>query len=93
MLFLSCAQRSYLAQHRCGIFHIELDKRICKACKSYLIENEGRFIFHCNKYNNIRANVYRQICYKIPSFLNNNNHEKLKIHMEKSNVNSFGRFI
>ncbi len=64
MSFMRHAQRSYLAQLRCGILplHIEtgrwqgtqLDKRICKVCNSNSVENEEHFIFHCNKYNNTR---------------------------------------
>ncbi len=63
---MSRAQRSYLAQLRCGILslHIEtgrrqgtqLDRRICKVCNSNLVENEEHFIFHYNKYNNTRLN-------------------------------------
>ncbi len=61
---MSHAQRSYLAQFKCGILslHIEtgrwkgtqLDKRICKVYNNNSVENEEHFIFHCNKYNNTR---------------------------------------
>ncbi len=50
-------------------------------------------VIHCNKYNNTRLNLYQQICNKIPSFLNNSGQDKLKILMEKGNVNVFNRFI
>ncbi len=103
MSFLSHAQRSYLAQSICGILpvHIEtgkwqgtqLDKRISKVCNSNSFENEEHFIFHCNKYNNTRLYFYKQICNKIPSFLNNSDQDKFKILMEKGNVNVFSRFI
>ncbi len=103
MSFMSHAQRSCLAQLKCGILplHIEtgrwqgtqLDKRICKVCSSNSVENEEHFIFHCNKYNNTRSNFYQQICNNILSFLNNSDHDKFKILMEKGNVNVFSRFI
>ncbi len=83
---MSHAQRSYLALLRCCILplHIEsgrwqgteLEKRICKVCDSTLIETEEHFIFHCNKYDNIRANVYQQICNKIHGFLNNSDQKQ-----------------
>ncbi len=89
---MSRAQRSYLAQLRCGILplHIEierwqrtqLDKRICKVRNSNSVENEEHFIFHCNKYNT-RLNFYQQVCNKIPSFLNNSDQDKFKIPMKK----------
>ncbi len=50
-------------------------------------------MFYCNKYNNIRASFYQQICRKIHSFLNNSDQAKLNILMEESNVNAFSRFI
>ncbi len=50
-------------------------------------------MFHCNIYINVRAKFYQEICSKIPSFLTNNDHDKLKILMEKSNVNALSRFI
>ncbi len=72
MSFMSHAQRSYLAQLRCGVLplHIEtgrwqgtqLDKRICKVCNGNSVENKEHFIFHCNKYNNNRLYFYQQIC-------------------------------
>ncbi len=103
MSFMSPVQRSYLAQPRCDILplHIEkgrwqgtlLYKRICKVCNSNSVENEKHSIFHCNKYNNTRLNFYQQICNKIPSFLNNSDQDKFKIHIEKGNVNVFSRFI
>ncbi len=103
MSFMSPAQRSYLAQLRCGILplHIQtgicqgtqLDKRTCKVCNSNSVESEEHFIFHCNKYDNTRLIFYHQICNKIPSFLNNSDQDKFKILMEKGNVNVFSRFI
>ncbi len=91
MSFMNRAQRSYLAQLRYGILPLnietdrwqatQLDKRICN---SNSVENEEHFIFHYNKYNNTRLNFYQQICNKIPSFLNNSDQNKFKIHMEKA---------
>ncbi len=102
MSFMSHAQKSYLAQLRCGILHLHIEtgrwqgtqlyKRILKVCNSNSVENEVHFIFHCNKYNT-RFNFYQQICNKIPSFLNNSDENKFKIIMEKGNVNVFSRFI
>ncbi len=94
MSFMSLAQRSYLAQLRCGILPLnietgrwqgtQLDKRIYKVCNSNSVENEEHFIFHCNKYNNTRLNFYELICTKIPSFLNNSDQDSFKIFMEKA---------
>ncbi len=75
---MSHAQRSYLAQLRCGILplHIEtgrwqgtqLDKRICKVFNSNSVENEEYFIFHFNKYNNTRFNFTSKYATKYPAF-------------------------
>ncbi len=101
MSCMSGTQISYLTQLRCDVLrlHIEtgrwqgtaLEKRICKVCNSDLIETKEHFIFHCNKYNNIRAKFYHQICSKIPIYLNNSDQDKFKIFMEKGNVNAFRR--
>ena len=42
--------------------------RICKYCCSNQIENETHFLFHCDRYNNIRQQVTNGIIKKFPKF-------------------------
>ena len=103
MLFMSRRQCSYLAQLRCGILplHIETGRwygikeedRTCKVCKSNQIEHEIHFIFHCNMYTDKRTDFFQRICNIFPTFLNDNDEEKLKLLMEKETVNLFSRYL
>ena len=42
--------------------------RICQYCCSNLIENEMHFLFHCDRYNNIRQQVTNGVIKKYPKF-------------------------
>ena len=63
-------QRSLFSQFRCGILPLEievgryrdvpLENRLCQVCRTEVIEDEIHFLCQCNKYNNIRRNLYQQ---------------------------------
>ncbi len=103
MSFMSCQQRSYLAQLRCGILplHIETgrwygvqeENRLWKACNNNQIENEYHFIFHCNAYSTQRTAFYHQISSVMPTFIDNNDEDKLNPLMNIEHVNLFSRYI
>ncbi len=103
MSFKSRRQRSYLAQLRCGILplHIETrrwyrvkeEDRLCKACNNNQIENEYHFIFHCNAYSTVRTTLYHLIFSVMPTFIDNNDEDKLNLLINKEHVNLFSRYI
>lgn len=101
--FISRAQRSYLAQLRCGILplHLEtgrwygtqVENRICKICNNGQVENEHHFLFYCDKYRDIRIKFYEEVCKIHITFLHNDDVNKLKLLMDKSLVKIFSRYI
>ncbi len=93
MSFMSRQQISYLAQLRCRILplHIETGRwyvvkeedRLYKACNNNQIENEYHFIFHCNAYSTLRTTFYHQISSVMPTFIDNNDEDKLNLFNEQ----------
>ena len=65
---LSRAERSYLAQFRCGILPIrietgrfrgeEVGERLCTLCDSESVEDEIHFVLHCSKYADLRKDLF-----------------------------------
>ncbi len=102
MSLMSHQQRSYLAQLKCRILplHIETgtwygvkEDRICKACNNNQIENEYHFIFHCIAYSTLWTTFYHKICSVMPTFIDNNDENKLNLLLNKYHVNIFSRYI
>ena len=68
---LSRKQRSVIARMRCGTFPLEVEKgryrnvpanqRICKMCNSNAIEDETHFLLFCERYSDVRANLFREL--------------------------------
>ncbi len=57
------------------------------------IENEYHFIFQCNAYSTLRTTFYHQISSVMPTFIDNNDEDKLKLVMKKEHINIFSRYI
>ncbi len=99
--FMNRGHRSYLAQLRCGILPLEIEtgqwynisaeNRVCKVCKTNSVENEINFIFHCNLYH--EKIFYQKVQNVIPTFLQVNYHEKLKILISDNIVNIFAKYL
>ena len=72
ILWLDRGSRTSIAKLRTGTLplsietgryrHIALDQRLCRSCDRNVIEDEIHFIFHCEKYNDIRTDL--SISYK-----------------------------
>ncbi len=103
MSFMSCRQKTYLAQLICGILplHIETGRwygvkeedRLSQAGNNDQIENEYHFIFYCNAYSTLKTTFYHQISSVMPTLIDNNDEDKLNLLMNKEHVNLFSRYI
>ncbi len=72
---------------------VKEEPRLCKACNNNQIENEFHFIFHCNAYSTLRTTFYHLISSVMPTFIDNNDEDKLDLLMNKEHVNLFSRYI
>ncbi len=75
---MSRQQRSLIAQLRLGILPIyieigrfrgtQLDDRICQLCDTQKVEDEIRFVWKCNLYNDLRKTMYQTVEHKHTDF-------------------------
>jgi len=87
--------RSLLAKFRCGILQLrietgrfnqtKLEERTCEICNTPEIEDEFHFLCVCNKYNNLRENMYQTTSEKYVEFRNLVPRDKFKFLMQKCN--------
>ncbi len=74
-------------------YGVKEEDRLCKACNNNQIENEYHFIFHCNAYSTLRTTFYHLISSVMPTFIDNNDEDKLNLLMNKEHVTLFNRYI
>lgn len=75
---LTKAERSHLAQFRCGILPIKIEtgryvglnvnERLCNFCPDNVVEDETHFLLNCSKYNDLRENLLLKCKDKNPEF-------------------------
>ncbi len=51
------------------------------------------FIFHCNAYSTLRTAFDHQLSSVMPTFIDNDDEDKLNLLMNKEHVNLFSRYI
>jgi hypothetical protein len=102
MSSLTKAERSHLAQLRCGILPLKLetgryvglrvDERICTLCTDNVVEDETHFILKCSRYNDLRVNLISKCKESSSDFDNMSDIQKLSYVIQNQYV-SAAKFI
>ncbi len=101
--FISRQCRSYLAQLRNGILPLQLEvdrwinktveEWLCLICNNDTVEDEERFLFHCNFYYSECQDFYNYMKNNISNFNNLSIEQKLQTVMNKEYVQIFSKYL
>ncbi len=80
-------------KHKYYVILYKKEDRLCKACNNNQFENEYHFIFYCNAYSTLRTTFYHLISSVMPTYIDNNDEDKLNLLMNKKHINLFSRYI
>ncbi len=100
---LNRSQRSILAQFRCGILplkietgrfqDIPLEYRLCIMCDGDFLESESHFMLHCQKYSDLRWDMFQMAQTVFPNFMFEGDEAKLNMLMSDALVKDTAKYL